>query len=232
MFLLWSSTLQPQLSQVTDWLKAFLLCACVLIPTELHSGGRRLFCKSPKGQYLWKHSELVCIISHCAGWRKAREGWDWLCLWHWEDFIDFMIYLIFWQQLYLQVLKLPPNVCRPECFLFPTWSIQFWLWSNLGTLCRAKRIIVRTVIILGRGCLPLGLTWPGGARDRGTAGRTGVHLWWNLQYSHPDISHSVPLLCSAGSAVGQKNEDISQTATVTPWLTSNKGPSGLPEYMV
>lgn len=122
------------------------------------------------------------------------------------------------------MLKLPPNVCRPERFLFPTRSIQFWLWTNLGTLCRAKRIIVRTVIILGRGCLPLGLTWPGGARDRGTAGRTGVHLWWNLQYSHPDTSHSVPLLCSAGSAVGQKNEDISQTATVTPWLTSNKRP--------
>lgn len=40
------------------------------------------------------------------------------------------------------------------------------------------------------------------------AGRTGGVPWWHLQYNHLDISHSARLLCSAGSAMRQKDKKI------------------------
>lgn len=59
-----------------------------------------------------------------------------------------------------------------------------------------------------KGYFPLRLTWQHEAGGRGMAGRTGGVPWWHLQYNHLDISHSARLLCSAGSAMRQKDKKI------------------------
>lgn len=65
------------------------------------------------------------------------------------------------------------------------------IWEKVGVNTRRDHLL-------------LGLTWPGGVRDRGMAGRSGVLPGWNLQCNHPDIFHSAPLSCSSGSAMRQK----------------------------
>ena len=90
-------------------------------------------------------------------------------------------------------------------------------------LCIGKRKKRKTKGTSSRkGYFPLRLTWQHEAGGRGMAGRTGGAPWWHLQYNHLDISHSARLLCSAGSAMRQKDKKIDK-GTQEILYTANVG---------